>query len=207
MSTVELRDRCILYTHDPRAFKNWLFHWHSLRVAPEFVGNLEPSLVAIFHLHNLTHQNQKLALCIKHHQWVVVVTTKSNSAEGIELFKMGVKGYVQSNMPLSALEQAIATVQQGSIWISQDIMSDFIHGVQMQPMKKAQTASQQWSNNLTPREKETANAVLQGKSNKEIAKLMAISERTVKSHIRKLFDKFHVNDRLALVLKIKSLDT
>ena len=53
---------------------------------------------------------------------------------------------------------------------------------------------------LTAREVEVARAVAQGRSNKEVADLMFISERTVKAHLGSIFDKLGVRDRLQLVL-------
>jgi DNA-binding NarL/FixJ family response regulator len=51
---------------------------------------------------------------------------------------------------------------------------------------------------LTRREEHVLNGVLRGLSNKEIAALVNLSERTVKFHVSNLFSKFHVRCRAAL---------
>ena len=53
---------------------------------------------------------------------------------------------------------------------------------------------------LSAREKDVARAVAAGKSNKEVAKELDITERTVKAHLSAVFEKLHVRDRLQLVL-------
>lgn len=193
---------CAIYTETPRAFKHWLFRHKKMMTAAVFTEQYDGSIVALFHLHSLVAQRQKILECIRHHDYVLVIADQSNPLEAIELFKMGIKGYLESDIPLFALEQAIATIRQGNVWIGHDIMSALIRGVHSNIHEA--TNSETWSRHLTARETETANALLQGKSNKEIAELMDISERTVKSHIRNLFDKFEVNDRLALVVKIQA---
>ena len=55
---------------------------------------------------------------------------------------------------------------------------------------------------LTAREKEILNLVLQGKSNKVIAKELCISENTVKTHIRNILGKYEVQNRTQLISEI-----
>jgi DNA-binding CsgD family transcriptional regulator len=55
---------------------------------------------------------------------------------------------------------------------------------------------------LTEREAEIAHLVAQGNNNKQIARMLEITERTVKSHLTEVFRKVGVNDRLSLALRI-----
>jgi DNA-binding NarL/FixJ family response regulator len=50
------------------------------------------------------------------------------------------------------------------------------------------------------REKDVALAVGKGMNNKRIANDLGISERTVKTHLTRVFEKFHVKDRVALAI-------
>jgi DNA-binding NarL/FixJ family response regulator len=52
---------------------------------------------------------------------------------------------------------------------------------------------------LTVREKEVLQLILSGKSNREIAGTLYISENTVKTHIRNIFSKYDVSSRVELV--------
>jgi DNA-binding CsgD family transcriptional regulator len=51
---------------------------------------------------------------------------------------------------------------------------------------------------LTPRESEVARLAVEGKSNREIADILAISERTVETHIAAVFDRFDLSSRREL---------
>jgi DNA-binding NarL/FixJ family response regulator len=53
---------------------------------------------------------------------------------------------------------------------------------------------------LTRREKAVIGCLMQGFPNREIARCLSIAEQTVKNHLRAIFDKVGVSDRLELVL-------
>ena len=55
---------------------------------------------------------------------------------------------------------------------------------------------------LSNREREVMELLLEGKSNKQIALALSISERTVEFHLRNIYNKFQVNSRVELVLKL-----
>ena len=55
---------------------------------------------------------------------------------------------------------------------------------------------------LSPRQAQIIRLLLQGDSDKQIAQSLNISLATVRTHMRRLFDKFHLNDRLELTLLI-----
>ena len=53
---------------------------------------------------------------------------------------------------------------------------------------------------LTPRERQIASLVAQGQPYKAIARHLSISDHTVRNHLRNVFDKLQVNDRVRLAL-------
>jgi DNA-binding CsgD family transcriptional regulator len=55
---------------------------------------------------------------------------------------------------------------------------------------------------LSGREKEIAGLLMRGSSNKEIARALHISERTVKNHMGNIFEKIGVNGRVQAVLRL-----
>jgi DNA-binding CsgD family transcriptional regulator len=57
-------------------------------------------------------------------------------------------------------------------------------------------------NSFTKREKEIANALVDGLSNKEIAESLFISENTVKTHLQNLFSKLNVTSRMQALKKL-----
>jgi DNA-binding NarL/FixJ family response regulator len=61
------------------------------------------------------------------------------------------------------------------------------------------------NNELTIREKEVLTELVRGRSNKEIADVLCISEKTVKIHINKIYKKLNVNSRSqALILAVQN---
>jgi DNA-binding NarL/FixJ family response regulator len=69
---------------------------------------------------------------------------------------------------------------------------------------RAVEAARVWAN-LSARELQVAQAVAEGRSNKEVADLLSISERTVKAHLGAVFEKLGIRDRLQLVLFVASV--
>ena len=59
-------------------------------------------------------------------------------------------------------------------------------------------------NQLSKREKEVVNLLLQGKSNKLIALSLGISDRTVEFHLKNVYTKFQVSSRIELILKLEN---
>ena len=53
---------------------------------------------------------------------------------------------------------------------------------------------------LTPREREVLGALARGKANKQIARELGISEKTVKAHLTRVFESIGVSDRTAAAL-------
>jgi DNA-binding NarL/FixJ family response regulator len=65
---------------------------------------------------------------------------------------------------------------------------------------------QAWRAPLTPREQETAVLLAKGASNKEIARQLEITERTVKAHVGAMLEKLGARDRLQLSLIINGIE-
>jgi len=59
---------------------------------------------------------------------------------------------------------------------------------------------------LSQRERQVAEAVARGSTNKEIARVMAITERTVKAHLTASFEKLGVRDRMQLSLLVNGVE-
>ncbi|MBO1923304.1 MULTISPECIES: response regulator transcription factor [Thiomicrorhabdus] len=122
-----------------------------------------------------------------------------NDAEGIKLFQNGIRGYANTFAAKQRIEQIVATVKADSVWLGPSIMQAICQSLMVN-----QEPKDEWKDPLTEREIETTELVLQSKSNREIAEQLGITERTVKAHLRNVFEKLEVTDRLSLVLKIKN---
>ncbi len=77
-------------------------------------------------------------------------------------------------------------------------MGGLIQALQMAQTRPTEDPVQKFA--LTPRELEVVAAIVEGYSNKDIAKKFSISEQTVKHHLSRIFDKVGVSNRLELAL-------
>jgi len=138
-------------------------------------------------------------LCTKRKDLVILVLSDlPNYAEGSELLALGIRGYGNSYMFKLHFEQAIAMLEGGNIWLYPGFMHEMIGKMQSQSNNRETILSK-----LTDREQEIALHVSDGCTNKEIASLLNITERTVKQHLSHIFEKLNVTDRLSLALLLK----
>ena len=107
----------------------------------------------------------------------------------------GAKGYLEDTASPEQIEQAIAIVRSGSIWVPRRILALFV--------ERANQKSRPGMNGpgdfyLTQREEEVLRELVAARSNPEIARSLGIEERTVKMHVARLMRKAGVQNRVAL---------
>lgn len=120
--------------------------------------------------------------------------------EMLEAVRLGARAYCHSHMAATNYRQMLRLLGQGQSWFPPHMLE--------QTFKLAQQAirsrpGEKLLQNLTTREREISLAVADGKSNREVADLCAISEATVKTHLTSIFRKLEVRDRVGLVLLLK----
>jgi DNA-binding NarL/FixJ family response regulator len=122
----------------------------------------------------------------------------------------GAAGYCGESEPPKLLLQAVKSVLKGDIWIQRHLVPRVI-GTLVR-MKSEATAPEETTksivsasllDSLSSRERDVANMIRDGESNKKIAATLDISERTVKAHLTSTYKKLNVTDRLHLALYIK----
>ena len=115
--------------------------------------------------------------------------------KGKNVLTLGVKGY--GNILLSAvyLNSAIETLQNNMIWMYPEFTTSLIQGLNHQEF-----IPELINKNLTSRELDTALLIKDGLSNTEISEHLDISINTVKSHIKNIYEKLNVKNRLSLSL-------
>jgi len=130
---------------------------------------------------------------------VMVLSDRPSFAEGMRLLPLGIRGYSNTYTHSEHLEQALATIRSGNVWLYPEFMQQLIAsaGIPAAPEKPDLLAP------LTLRERETALLVSQGRSNKEIAAQLGITERTVKQHLSNIYVKLDVGDRFALAMLLR----
>ena len=128
------------------------------------------------------------------HTRVMYLLGKTASDEHlITDIKGGIRGYIKSTDTPAAMIKALHAVHVGEIWAERRILEKAIS----KPMLLPETIQAQIPGltPLTNREMEVLTMVLQGASNREIANSNSISERTVKTHLYRVYRKLNVKSR------------
>jgi len=128
------------------------------------------------------------------HTRVMYLLGKTASDEHlITDIKGGIRGYIKSSDTPAAMIKALHAVHVGEIWAERRILEKAIS----KPMLLPETIQAQIPGltPLTNREMEVLTMVLQGASNREIANSNSISERTVKTHLYRVYRKLNVKSR------------
>lgn len=112
---------------------------------------------------------------------LVVFTTCVGEEDIYRALRAGAFGYLLKSTSLSELIECILAVAQGKRWIP--------------PSVAAQLGKRVQDRGLTSRETQVMRALASGKSNKEIASALDISESTVKVHVTHILEKLNVTGR------------
>jgi DNA-binding NarL/FixJ family response regulator len=131
---------------------------------------------------------------------IIAMGDEPTDEEALACFAAGVRGYCNAHAAAELLVRVAEVVQQGGLWIGESLMQRLLQGTARIPMPAPAGASPEWAALLTEREREVAIAVAEGASNKEVARKLGITERTVKAHTGAIFEKLDVRDRLQLSL-------
>ena len=119
----------------------------------------------------------------------------------MEALESGASGCVFKSSPPAAFAQAVRAAYRGESWFSRTVLLDAL-GVRPVGRAAAPAAAE---GKLTPREHEIMDLIGAGLSNKEIARRLAISDHTVKTHLHRVYVKLHRSGRYKALLAQPSL--
>lgn len=129
---------------------------------------------------------------------VIALTLRESASEARLLMAAGARAYVHALAVPEVLRQVQQVVANGGLWLGRTLMAALLGGEPVAPEHHHRLQA------LTTRERAVALAVAGGMSNKEVARELAITERTVKAHLSACFEKLQVRDRMQLALALKS---
>lgn len=132
---------------------------------------------------------------------LVVLSDQPDDEEALAAFAAAARGYCNSHADPAVLRQVASVVLAGGLWIGESLMGRLLAATARLPTVPARDEPI-WAARLTEREREVAQAVAAGASNKEVARQLGITERTVKGHVGAILEKLGLRDRLQLALAV-----
>jgi DNA-binding NarL/FixJ family response regulator len=128
---------------------------------------------------------------------LLAVIEDLTEAVAFPLLRLGVKGIVTYGEARQQLVPAVEALARGGAWVPRDTLSAFLDGL----LARSSARPTLNGTHLSPRERDVLEAVLDSRSNKDIASRLNISERTVKFHVSNLLLKYSVRRRADLILQ------
>lgn len=132
---------------------------------------------------------------------IVVLANAPNQAEAFHAMSLGVVAYAHAYSPAFVLAEMKTVISHGGVWIGPDLLKRIIEVSTSLAGNQLEQVNQHLKL-LTKREKEVAIEAAKGLSNKEIARILKITERTVKAHLSSTFERLGAKDRLHLALML-----
>jgi DNA-binding NarL/FixJ family response regulator len=129
---------------------------------------------------------------------IIALTIHDQEDYLFELIKCGISGYVLKDVCPDELIKTIKDVTEGQAFIPPSLTPKIFE--EFNRLSKKQVEGSQNTYDLTNRELEVLEQIAQGLSNREIADILYISEKTVRNHITNIFQKLGVSDRTQAAL-------
>jgi two-component system, NarL family, nitrate/nitrite response regulator NarL len=170
---------------------------------------VEKELQLVFWLHMNEDRQQWLtntiALIQKKYKnaKIIVLANAPNQAEALHALSLGAMGYSHTYSAPEVLKEIKMVISHGGLWLGQELLQRLIE-ISTKLVGNQAEYVQNLMTKLSKREKEVAIEAAKGLSNKEIARILGITERTVKAHLAAIFECLGAKDRLHLALMLNT---
>ncbi|WP_262269891.1 LuxR C-terminal-related transcriptional regulator [Microvirga yunnanensis] len=128
---------------------------------------------------------------------VVMISASTSREDVLMALDAGAHGYIAKGLSMTKMACALGTILEGNIYIppsTSEIPSDPAARFVLQDRAERKDGD---ISLLTPRQRQVLELLVRGKSNKEIARMLNLSDGTVKVHMAALFKNLGVNSRAA----------
>lgn len=132
---------------------------------------------------------------------IIIITAYEDPDHLLEALKMGVAGYILKGATWQELLHAIRQAIQGESSLDHQLTLRLLRRLTGESLRLAQPSAEQ----LTARERQVLQLLMQGQTNREIACTLTVSVGTVKSHIEHILNKLGVADRTQAAVRAVEL--
>ncbi len=130
---------------------------------------------------------------------VLLLDLSLTSCSGLEALSLIQSGVLLKESSIQLLRKCIRSVMEGEYWIGRRSVGDLVRELKKYSVPAVETKPQRnWR--LTPRQLQVVAEIISGKTNKEIALKLGLSNQTVKHHLTSIFNELGVFNRLELAL-------
>ena len=127
---------------------------------------------------------------------VLILTAHENDKYLIEAMREGASGYLLKNTPPEDFAHIIHAAHKGYLQIGPTLGQKLCQQLKSPASKKVDCGQK----GITPREREVLALIAEGASNREIAQILHITEKTVKNHVSSLLSRVGLRDRTQLAI-------
>ncbi|MEU2226550.1 response regulator transcription factor [Streptomyces sp. NPDC018347] len=124
---------------------------------------------------------------------VLIVTSFTEQRTVVPALRAGAAGYVYKDVDPDALAGAIRSVHAGHILLQPEVADALLS-------QEESSGGHGRGSALTEREREVLGLIADGRSNREIARALVLSEKTVKTHVSNILMKLDLSDRTQAAL-------
>jgi DNA-binding NarL/FixJ family response regulator len=132
---------------------------------------------------------------------VITFTAATGVEPAIRALDAGASGYVLKGSSSQELIQAVTAVRNGETYITQSFASRVISALRDSSLRRKAAEAVK----LSIREEQIVRLLLRGNTNKQIANVLKISEKTVKHYMTVLMQKLHARNRVEVVIAAQKL--
>ncbi len=125
---------------------------------------------------------------------VLVITSFTEPAKVVPAIRAGAAGYLYKDVEPGGLVQAVRAVHTGQVLLAPEVAATLLAG------ESGEEGGTQAAGSLTEREREVLAELARGRSNREIARALVVSEKTVKTHVSSILMKLGLADRTQAAL-------
>jgi DNA-binding NarL/FixJ family response regulator len=139
---------------------------------------------------------------------IIILTTFNEDEYIFEGLKNGADGYILKDSGSKEIMAAIKSAIEGEMLLNPKVTVKVINALNSMKInkefQKCDNEKEKLLSTLTPRELEVAKHVLEGKTNRDIAKDLFVTEGTVKNYVSKILEKLELNNRSELIVMLRN---
>jgi DNA-binding NarL/FixJ family response regulator len=127
---------------------------------------------------------------------ILVVSANEDPLIMREALEFGASGFLPKSAPVAEIGAAVAAILDGGIWLPEAASAAYLDESESELATRIAE--------LTPQQRRVLMLLTEGKSNKQIAFELAVTEATVKAHLSQIFRKLGVGSRRELVVEMRA---